>query len=277
MSSALFSGAFVRKPIAPSTTGTSAQRGRRARRDARAKASPPVDESERRDVITQAVASALKQILKREPAILTAEDQQALAEEVADIFAGRSVILRLGRDLDSAGRGAVETFLQSVIQATENLDAARQEAAIAKLAEVMLPDPLLEARGAIARDNLELRDRFIAEERVLTSAEVGEHSGHRGKSNPYATAARWKKGGKIFSINHRGTEYFPALQFRDGQPHPAVAKVLAELPRRMTPWQIAFWFVSTNGWLDDDAPKDRLDDAEQVVGAAKREAEEVMG
>jgi hypothetical protein len=45
----------------------------------------------------------------------------------------------------------------------------------------------------------------------------------------------------------------------------------------MTPWQIAFWFVSTNGWLDGDAPKDRLDAAGQAVAAARREGEEIMG
>ena len=84
------------------------------------------------------------------------------------------------------------TFLQGVIQATENLESARQEAAIAKLAEVMLPDPLMAARGAIALDNLELRDRFVAEEEVPTSADVGKRSG-RASRNPYATAARWKK------------------------------------------------------------------------------------
>lgn len=110
----------------------------------------------------------------------------------------------------------------------------------------------------------------------MTSAEVGKQSGHRGH-NPYATAARWKKAGKVFSINHRGAEYFPAFQFRDGQPHPTIARALAELPKSMTPWQAAFWFVSANGWLDDDAPKDHLDDTGRIAMAARREGEEVMG
>jgi hypothetical protein len=277
VSSALFSGAFITKPLEPSSDRTSAKQRRGARRTSRPNASRSVNETERHRAILDAVTSALRQLLSREPGLLTIEDRDALSEQVADILAGRSVILRLNQDLDSAGRGAVETFLQSVIQATENLDATRQETAIAKLAEVMLPDPLSEARGAIALDNLRLRDRFLAEEGTLTSAEVGEQSGSRGKSNPYATAARWKKAGRIFSINHRGVEIFPAFQFRDGQPHPTIAKVLATLPRRMTPWQIAFWFVTTNGWLDDDAPNERLDDVEQIVEAAKREGEEVMG
>jgi len=39
----------------------------------------------------------------------------------------------------------------------------------------------------------------------------------------------------------------------------------------------AFWFVSTNGWLDDKAPADVLDDPQAVVAAAGREGEEVVG
>lgn len=233
------------------------------------------------DLILRTLSSALRRVLKRELASLTTASEATrlsslLSADVTDVLAGRSVTLKLDRAVDEAGRAAIESFLQSVLQATKDLEPQRQEAAIAKLAEVILPDPRAEARGAVALDNLRLRDRFLAEEGVLTSAEVGERAGYRGR-NPYATAARWKKAGRVFSVNHRGTEYLPGFQFRDGQPHPAIGQVLATLPGSMTSWQIAFWFVSTNGWLDDDAPKDRLDDAGALVAAARREGEEVMG
>ena len=149
-------------------------------------------------------------------------------------------------------------------------------AAIEKLAEVILPDDLGDARGALAADNLNLRDTFIARVPQLTSAEVGARAGLQTK-NPYATAARWKKSGDIFSVHHRGIEYFPAFQFLDGRPHPTVKKALGALPGRLSGWQRAFWFVSTNGWLDDRAPVDALDDADEVVAAARREGEEVFG
>ena len=150
------------------------------------------------------------------------------------------------------------------------------KSAISKLAEVLLPDELADARGALASDNLELRDRLIAEVPQLTSAEIGEKAGLRTK-NPYATAARWKKSGDIFSVQHRGKEYFPAFQFREGRPHPTVKKALDALPSRLSPWQRAFWFVSTNGWLSDKAPADVLDDPHAVAAAAEREGEEVIG
>jgi hypothetical protein len=56
-----------------------------------------------------------------------------------------------------------------------------------------------------------------------------------------------------------------------------IKPVLAALPGALSPWQRAFWFVSTNGWLGDKAPADRLGDPDAVLAAARREAEEVIG
>jgi hypothetical protein len=199
-----------------------------------------------------------------------------LAAAAADIALGHSVILQLKPDLDEGHRSAVRAFLEKVVRVSATLDESRLESAIGKLAEVLLPDELADARGALASDNLELRDRFVAEVPQLTSAEIGAQAGLKTK-NPYATAARWKKAGDIFSVQHRGKEHFPAFQFREGRPHPTVKKALAALPSRLSSWQRAFWFVSTNGWLDDKAPADVLDDPQAVVAAAGREAEEVVG
>lgn len=195
---------------------------------------------------------------------------------VAELVTGRSIMLRLAPDMDDAQRRSVALFLDRVLDVMHGIEPSRQETAIAKLAEVILPDPLVDARGPLALDNLELRDRFVVETRPLTSLEVAEQAGFKG-SNPYATATRWKKSGDVFSVHHRGTEYYPAFQFRDGRPHPSMRKVLLALPANLSPWQRAFWFVSTNGWLNGQAPADLLDDPEAVVAAALREAHEVAG
>ena len=199
-----------------------------------------------------------------------------LAAAAADIALGQSVILQLKPDLDEDSRSAVRAFLEKVVRVSATLDETRLEAAIGKLAEVLLPDELADARGALASDNLELRDRFVAKVPQFTSAEVGTNAGLKTK-NPYATAARWKKTGDIFSVQHRGTEFYPAFQFREGRPHPTVKKALAALSPRLSSWQRAFWFVSTNGWLGDKAPADMLDDQKAIVAAAEREGEEVAG
>lgn len=187
-----------------------------------------------------------------------------------------SILLTLNTTIDDTQRRSAGLFLGEVLRITGRLDQDRQEAAIAKLAEVILPDPLAPARGQIALDNLTLRDRLVAETRPFTSTEVATNAGSKG-ANPYATAARWKSSGDIFSVQHRSVELFPAFQFRDGRPHPSMRGVLAALPQALSPWQRAFWFVSTNGWLGDRAPLEALDEADVVIAAAQREALEVYG
>ena len=167
-----------------------------------------------------------------------------------------------------------EPFFPARLGATDPSYTIGSDDSTALLRQVV--DDLAAARGTLDADNLALRDRFVAETAPLTSAQVGGRSGAR-SSNPYATAARWKETGEIFSVTHRGIEYFPSFQFREGRPHPSIKPVLAALPATMSPWQRAFWFVYTNGWLDDAPPSDRLDDLTDLLSAAAREAEEVMG
>lgn len=203
-------------------------------------------------------------------------DMANFADMVAEVALGSSVILRLNRDLPQARRESVKTFADALIRVSGTIEESRLEAAIEKLAEVLLPDELEDARGILAADNLELRDRFLLDVPQLNSVEIGKKAGSSAK-NGYATAARWKKYGDIFSVQHRGTEHFPAFQFQDGRPHPTIARVLATLPKSMTAWQKAFWFVSSNGWLDDAPPVEFLNDPEALVVAAQRENDEVLG
>ena len=137
-------------------------------------------------------------------------------------------------------------------------------------------DPVAEARRVIETDNARERARFLSDVACLTSKEIAQNAGHRA-ANASVTASRWKQQGRIFSVSSRGSELYPAFQFREGQPHPTVAKILRELPKQMSPWQIAFWFTSSNGWLRGAAPADRLDDEEAVVKAAHRESEPIVG
>ena len=116
--------------------------------------------------------------------------------------------------MSDSQRTAIRTLLEAVIRISGSVEESRLEAAIGELAEVILPDELADARGPLASDNLELRDRFIAEVPQLTSTDIGALAGLKTK-NPYATAARWKKSEEIFSVQHRGAEHFPAFQFRD--------------------------------------------------------------
>jgi len=159
---------------------------------------------------------------------------------------GSYVIPQLQGDVAGPRREAVMTFLENLVRVTGTLEASRQEAAIARLVEVILPEDLAAARGALASDNLALRDRLVRQTAPLTSAEVAAQVG-RGSTNRYATAARWRKAGDIISVNHRGVELYPAFQFRDSRPHPAIKTTLAALPASMSPWQRAL--VLLDQWL----------------------------
>ena len=145
------------------------------------------------------------------------------------------------------------------------------------LVEIYLADdPVAEARRAIETDNARERARFLSDVACLTSKEIARNAGHQA-ANASVTASRWKQQGRIFSVPSRGSELYPAFQFREGQPHPTVAKILRELPKQISPWQIAFWFTSSNGWLRGATPADRLDHEEDVVMAAHRESEPIVG
>jgi hypothetical protein len=137
-------------------------------------------------------------------------------------------------------------------------------------------DPVAEARRAIETDNARERARFLSDVACLTSKEIAQNAGHQA-ANASVTASRWKQQGRIFSVPSRGSELYPAFQFREGQPHPTIAKILRELPKQMSAWQIAFWFTSSNSWLRGATPADRLDDEEAVVKAAHRESEPIVG
>ena len=125
-------------------------------------------------------------------------------------------------------------------------------------------------------DNARLRAEYLQETRLLTSAQVRAASGlsPRNRSEP---ASRWKREGRLFAVRRSGTDLYPAFQFVDGVPHPAIRKILVALPKDMTGWQIAMWFASGNGWLGGDEPQERLSHPDGVIAAARKLAEPAVG
>ena len=134
--------------------------------------------------------------------------------------------------------------------------------------ESILPDTLrADIRAQLETDNVRLRSDYLRETRMLTGSEIRAESGLNPK-NGSESVSRWKREGRIFAVRHGGRDLYPAFQFADGQPRRVIKDILAQMPRWATPWQIALWFASGNGWLDGATPEERLDAPGEVVEAA---------
>ena len=151
------------------------------------------------------------------------------------------------------------------------------EANIEKILDIILSDmPRAAVETALELENARLRDDYLRKTPLLTAAEVRAASGlsPQNRSEP---ASRWKREGRLFAVRRSGIDLYPAFQFADGTPRPAIKSILAALPDEMTGWQIAMWFASANGWLDGTAPQDSLSEPDAVIGAAQRLAEPAVG
>ena len=126
-------------------------------------------------------------------------------------------------------------------------------------------------------DNAILRARYLDGHKTYTSREVRELSGLATR-NPSEPASRWKRHRRIFGVPVGNQDHYPAFQFAEGRPRPEIAGILAVLPADMSPWQIAFWFASSNRWIEDDnAPQEALHDVDRVLAAAAQLASDDIG
>jgi len=138
------------------------------------------------------------------------------------------------------------------------------------LRAVAPPDPLAEVELKVAAATVDLRREFFERVPVLTSAQLHERAGFPG-SNPSQTGLRWRKQGKLFSINHGGRELYPAFQLGpDARPLPIMAELLEILARDpdRTEWDNALWFAGESGWLDGKTPMELLQSEPALVKQA---------
>ncbi|MHA6316226.1 hypothetical protein ACXYN8_01000 [Altererythrobacter sp. CAU 1778] len=174
-----------------------------------------------------------------------------------------------------------ENVLELASQVREHLPKVRDEQSkdyIERLLNVLTEanDPLAAPRRKIDQANAELRLRFFEEFDTYKATEIHDLS-KRKTTNPHSLAQRWKKAGKIFAVDFKGMQRFPAFQFEHGEPRKVVGEVLEIFDGALGPWETAFWFVSSNKWLDGKAPVDMLDNADALVTAAKSTVGEHFG
>jgi hypothetical protein len=168
---------------------------------------------------------------------------------------------------------SVTRILETIAPLAAAAAERRQEMAWDKLVELLTPVEPLEPHLVI-----EAQMRAAAQTSVLesgdwlTSAQIAKLAGFS-DSNPSAQPSKWKRDGLIFSIAHKGTDYFPGygLDADDGyRPRAALATVLEVFKGRMSAWAIAIWFAALNSGLGGERPQDVLEsDPERVIAAAR--------
>ena len=160
------------------------------------------------------------------------------------------------------------TAKRLILQKADTLRTAAQEDRITKLVEALIVgEPRSAIMAEIEADNAALRARYLSTIASYSAADLHRLAGSRA-ANKSALAGGWKDNGRVFAVPFQGVDRFPAFQFSDGQPRAVIKTVLAALPAQMSPWQIALWFASNNGWMDGRAPQDSLDQTEALTYAA---------
>ena len=100
----------------------------------------------------------------------------------------------------------------------------------------------------IERENDEMRTTYLKTTNLYTAEDIRA-------LNPSASSSKWKREGRVFAIQDGEKDLFPAFQFADGEPLPIIKKILKALPEDMSPWETAFWFESSDGWLAEKPHK----------------------
>ena len=129
----------------------------------------------------------------------------------------------------------------------------------------------------IELDNARLRAEYLSEVPTFTAANIHKLMHGSLLNNPSEPASRWRREKRVFAVRKGRAQLYPCFQFADGQPLPVIKQVLKRVPAAMTPWQIAFWFRSGNGWLDGRSPEEALGDEDRVLNAAERLCDSVVG
>ena len=134
-----------------------------------------------------------------------------------------------------------------------------------------------EVDGELEQDNAGLRAQYLREVPTFTAANIHKLMHGSLLNNPSEPASRWRREKRVFAVRNGRAQLFPCFQFADGHPLPVIKQLLKRLPADMTPWQVAFWFRSGNGWLDGRSPEEALGDEDGVLNAADRLRDPAVG
>jgi hypothetical protein len=223
------------------------------------------------------VAAELTSLTKPSDAPATPADEEIVAVDEAELRQLHEV-LQLAAD-SSPAAGRLAQVISAALDGDKELvlmlgvDPSHRQSLHARLealVEQMMPqvDLLSEASAVLSQRNSQARTELLSEFGALTGEQIAEERSQA--KNRHALAARWRKEGRLFGVPYNGQTVYPAFQFDDDDAlRPVIAEVLQSLPTdRMSPWETALWWTSSNGWLHGRRPVDLLDDDPRAVATA---------
>jgi hypothetical protein len=146
---------------------------------------------------------------------------------------------------------------------------SRAPAPGAEMMAVEANDPIEPTVPMVLQDrrNAEARRELLTDFDQIAVRKTSQRS-KRGRS-----LNDWRRHGLVFGVAIRDEVLYPKFQFDENdEPRPVVERVLTALPTElMTPWEIALWWTSGNGWLDGQRPVDLMDKEPAAVVEAAAE------
>jgi hypothetical protein len=194
------------------------------------------------------------------------------------VMAGQPEPLVVAVSASNATEAAFIADVLSVLKTSLGHDREDRE----RVLRALLPAERLTMSPAVLEQlnrNATAHAELGAEFGLLSSTQVAELATSKpAASNPAALASRWRKEGKVFTVDVDGAQRFPGFQFgANSKPRPVIAAVLAAVGDRLSGWELALWFTGGNGWLGGMRPVDVLDsDPDLVIEAAGRLAAEIL-
>ena len=135
------------------------------------------------------------------------------------------------------------------------------------------PSPATQVRDIEARMQARLREALLSSGDYVPASKIAQWADFSA-SNPSAQPSKWKHAGRIFAIQDKGVDLYPAFALDESfRPRKAMKTVLDVFAGSKSSLALAAWFQSVNGRLKGRAPKDMLaNQPDLVIEAAQIEA-----
>jgi hypothetical protein len=212
---------------------------------------------------------------KDSPTVLYGNRDQVIAE-IKRGSASRVIAVTVSSDQEETNvRKYLAEGLQLMAQVRrEKVERTRERWFRAYAEDLAENTPLSEGLQIEAEMMARAQARVLKSNQFLKASDIAKLTAGSVK-NPSGALNRWKQKHQIFAIEMKGIDYYPiyALSPEDGyKPYAEMSDIL-EVLNAKTPWGLAFWFESSNGYLGGRAPKELMKSNRQaVLAVAKNEA-----